>query len=542
MSQLEHEIRPIRRGEWLPGRCRRSGKAIPAPARAELVIPLMAVLIVCALGAAKQKGTEADAEPRILFDQTHEFLFAVGKCAQTLRSRGVFCALSERTLTADLIRNVDVVMIHQAKQDVPVTDDEAEALKAFVMRGGGLLLVGNGVAHLGKVNLRRRKRLPVRYADLQLNRLATVFGFRFSETPVAGEVEIQQNPFATHLVGKKVELSAMRLTAMRPAQWCAVEMMHSGEDADVLLRATSAKQPQQGVILAARPFGKGRVAALGGTDFASLIVFPETSHGMDQFFIGLMRWLGENSASRRGSDGLSFREVFSSVERDDGLVKHRMFICPEIWTRMDGLIVNYNRATQEEALRVMKHAFPAVRKVLHEIYGRPPVKRGKTDQLIRFFANAGSGYAGPNIVGLPGLNDTPERGVAPYKYGVIQHEMTHAWGLPMGLSGHLLMNFNGVDLCEHLPEIRDHLRSGWARNMAQLRKVDPALTELDIAVLPDKRGSRMDRLRWKKWTWVFRLLRRRYGEGYFKKVIALSDAEGIGAEEDVSTLMHFLCT
>jgi hypothetical protein len=109
------------------------------------------------------------------------------------------------------------------------------------------------------------------------------------------------------------------------------------------------------------------------------------------------------------------------------------------------------------------------------------------------------------------------------------------------MSGHLLMQFNSIDLCEKLPETKEFLDNIWARQLARLRKADPDLTRIDLAVVPDYRESPADRLRWAKWHWTFRQLREKYGPEYFTRVITLAERDGYGADEDIPTLIHYLC-
>jgi hypothetical protein len=470
-------------------------------------------------------------------------------------------AHSDRTLTWELICNCDVVVTHQGANDVPYTKQQIEVLTRFVRRGGGLLLIGNNVAHTNMVERRKERGLSQASADLPLNRLAARFGLRFTDTAAHQPFAIQPNPFAAELTGEA--LGFVDPAGFRPGSFCTVAAL---PDQTVQAWLTDAAGPQgskRGVpgqsegaaVLATTAYHKGRVAAISGVDFIKTIDAPTKA----LFFERLFRWLGEDSPKRFELAGKGFAEVFPGVQRHwghdyeiefsrVGLVDRYRgrapFIWPEYQEVVDGTTIVYNEATKKEARRIMQQAFPRMRQALTEMYGRP-ARGGTADCVIHFFCNTSGGYSWNRpftpepIVGLPGLSDQAD--VSPVKINTIQHELTHAWGLPLGMSGHLLMQFNSIDLAEKLPETREFLDNAWARQLASLRTADPDLTQIDLAVLPDYRESPADRLRWAKWHWAFRQLRKKYGPGYFARVITLAERDGYGVDEDLPTLIYYLC-
>jgi hypothetical protein len=502
-----------------------------------------------------------EPQPHVLVDQTHDYLFLVYHLAYFLHERGMLGAHSDRTLTWDLIKNCDVIVTHQGANDVPYTNQEIEALTRFVRRGGGLLLIGNNVAHTHMAARRKELGLSDASADLPLNNLAAQFGLRFSDTPARQPFAIQPNPFAAELTGES--LGFVDPAGFRPGSFCTVAAL-PGQNVQAWLTDAGGRQGRErgvpgqnegAAVLATTAYQDGRVAAIGGIDFIKTIDAPTKA----LFFERLFRWLGENSPKRFEFAGKGFAEVFPGIQRHwghdyeiefsrVGLVDRYRgrapFIWPEYQEVIDGTTIIYNEATKKEARKIMEQAFPRVRKALAEMYGRP-ARGGTADCVIHFFCNTSGGYSWNRpftpepVVGLPGLSDQAD--VSSVKINTIQHELTHAWGLPLGMSGHLLMLFNSIDLAEKLPETKEFLESAWARRWDRLRAADPDLTQIDLAVVPDYRESPADRLRWAKWDWTFRQLRRKYGPGYFARVITLAEKDGYGVDEDVPTLIYYLC-
>ena len=523
------------------------------------------VLVLAANGFAGQEssnpfGYRHEQRPNVLVDQTHDYLFIVYHLAYFLHERGMLGAHSDRTITWELIRNCDVLVTHQGHNDVPYTAAEIETLQRFVKRGGGLLLIGNNVAHARKVAQRKSENLPVKYDDLPMNTLAAVFGLSFSQTPARQPFVIQNNPFAPELTGETIAF--VDPTNFRLGSFCTVQS-EPGQDASVWLTDASGRRGRdQGVadkdegaaVLAAVSFGHGRVAALGGVDFIKTMDAPTKGMLFERLFI----WLGENSPKRTEMAGKGFDEIFPGIKRHGGhdyelqstkaWLRDRYrgrapFIWPEHSEVLGGVTVLYNDATKAEARRIMEAVFPRVREILAEIYGRGPAER-KADRIIHFFCNAGGGYSWNRpfvtepIVGLPGLSNEPE--VPAWKFGVVQHELTHSWRLPLALSGHLLMSFNSIDLNEKLPEMREWREQEWSGQLARLRAADPELKQIDLAVVVDYRESPKDRLRWSKWNWTFRKLREKYGAGYFTRLISLAERDGVGIEENIPALIYYL--
>jgi hypothetical protein len=526
----------------------------------------------CAIGAftwtalAQQETADPcqcrpGARPHVIVDQTHDYLFSVYHLAYFLHEKGMLGAHSDRTLTGDLIRNCDVVVTHQGYNDVAYTAAEIRALKRFVACGGGLLLIGNNAVHARKVAGRRREELPVRFADLPLNELAAEFGLRFRETPARPPFVIQSNPCAPELAGETIAF--LDPASFQPGSFCTVESCDDQVIQVWLRDASGPRARAQGLpdrnegaaLLIAVSYGEGRVAALGGADFIKTIDAPTKETLFERLFL----WLGENSPKRVEMAGKGFAEVFPGIQLHyghdyeiefslAGLANRYRGRAPFIWPEhqdvIGGVTVIYNEATKEEAHRIMQEAFPRVRGMLTEIYGRE-ARGGVADRVIHFFSGAGGGYSWNRpftpepVVGLPGLSEHEE--TPGWKINTIQHELTHAWGLPLGMSGHLLMQFNSIDLAEKLPETKEFLESAWARQLASLRVADPDLTQIDLAVVPDYRESPADRLRWAKCNWTFRQLREKYGPGYFARLIALAEKDGYGVDEDVPALIYYLC-
>ncbi|MFQ5804825.1 MAG: hypothetical protein ACE5I3_00070 [Phycisphaerae bacterium] len=502
-----------------------------------------------------------EARPHVIVDQTHDYLFVVYHLAYFLHEKGMLGAHSDRTLTWELIRNCDVVVTHQGHNDVPYTAPEIEMLRRFVARGGGLLLIGNNAAHARRIANRKSQKLSVKFDDLPLNTLAAEFGLRFTETPARQPFVIQANPCAPELTGETIAF--LNPTGFQLGSFGTVDSLHD-QAVEVWLKDASGPRGRgQGVpgrnegaaVLAATSCGDGRVAALGGVDFIKTIDAPTK----EVFFEGLFLWLGENSPKRNEMAGPGFAKIFPGIQLHYGHdyelefslaglgSRYRgraPFIWPEYQEIIAGVTVLYNQATKAEARRIMERAFPRVREKLTEIYGRGP--RGQiADRVIHFFCNAGGGYAwnrpftNEPIVGLPGLSEEAE--IPAWKIGTIQHELTHAWGLPLGLSGHSLMSFNSIDLAEKLPEMAEWLEKEWARQLARLREADPDLKRIDLAASPDYRESPTDRRRWHKWNWTFRQLRTKYGPGYFARVISLAERDDCSVEEDPPALVYYLC-
>jgi hypothetical protein len=504
---------------------------------------------------------QPEPQPHVLVDQTHDYLFLVYHLAYFLHEHGMLGAHSDRTLTWDLIENCDVVVTHQNANDVPYTSEEIEALTRFVRRGGGLLLIGNNVAYTTMVARRKERGLSEASADLPLNTLATQFGLRFTATPARQPFAVQPNPFAAELTGES--LGFVDPAGFRPGSFCTVASLPGQTVQAWLTDATGIQGRQQGVpghgegmaVLAATAWEDGRVAAIGSVDFIKTIDAPTKA----LFFERLFRWLGENSPKRVELAGKGFAEVFPGVQRHWGhdyeiefsrvglADRYRgrpPFIWPEHQEVVDGITIVFNEATKKEARETMQQAFPRVRDALTELYGRP-ARGGAADRVIHFFCNTSGGYSWNRpftpepVVGLPGLSDQMD--ISPAKINTIQHELTHAWGLPLGLSGHSLMSFNSNDLAEKLPEVRAWLEQDWIRQRARLRAADPDLRQIDLAEVPDYRESPQDRLRWVKWNWTFRELYRKYGPGYFTRVITLAEQGGVGTEENVPELIYYLC-
>jgi hypothetical protein len=299
-----------------------------------------------------------------------------------------------------------------------------------------------------------------------------------------------------------------------------------GSNPDKVLLSDASGVP----VLAYDDYQGGRVAFMGGIAFADGL----HEDNIRQLMVGLVDWLGECAPNRENDSLVSDDTIFPGFAEQQLLGSRN--VRPELKTTVEGVPVFYNRITEAEALRVMAF-FSPIHTQLVDIYGRAPTGPAKD---VYFFSNTGSGWASAVAVGLPGLNDDPSGAVAIGKLGVLQHELTHSWLLPLGLSGHLLMNFNNYDLAKRYPALREHFVAVWTTQKARLAIADPDLTEIDLAVLPDFVGSQADRRRWEKWTWAFRVIRLKYGDGLFAELVELAESDGEDNVEDVQGVMYYL--
>ncbi len=114
--------------------------------------PAAGISTVRTMPASPQASTISPTDVRILFDETHNEYWGsrideqLAPLAADLRERGYqVSALRDGQITSEFLSNHDILVIPEPfDPPKPFTDQEIEAIREFVQRGGGLLLISVG--------------------------------------------------------------------------------------------------------------------------------------------------------------------------------------------------------------------------------------------------------------------------------------------------------------------------------------------------------------------------------------------------------------
>ncbi len=474
-----------------------------------------------ALLKEKESGFLPYHRPKVLIDQTHSYQFVVYHLAYFLHEHDFLGTHSDRSLRASLYKNLDVVVTHQEVVAVPYSDEEISELVSFVEKGGGLLMIGN---YPELLKFRAYAALNAE-GIFPLNKLAEKFGLRFSDQIADPIILIEE--------AERIENRPFQFEM--PGMSCLVVP----DSATVILR-DRAGQP----IFARLRFGKGHVAAIGGTAFIKwLDVLP-----LNQLFLQHFYQLGAESPNLHLFKAHHTDLLFSGVEMHQGwdyelderphlqrrYRRRADFIWPENSKSVGRLQVLYAHAMSAYVDKIIDTIYQEVYDTLAAFYRCPP--ESDSAERLHFYPHWGSGYTWmpPHVregmIGIPCLGNDDDR----VKH-IFAHELTHAWGLP-GPPGweHCWTQFTDHYFMEKLhcysPEKRHQL---WQNLLEDLKKKDPDLNLIDISIRRVDNVAE-EHLRWTKFAYMFDLLCRRYGYDLLSRYIRLVREAGIIDKEALS--------
>jgi len=443
--------------------------------------------------------------PRVLIDQSHDFLFIVLHLGTFLKTHGFMGTFSHATLAPRIYRNCDVIVTHQSGSDVPYTKRQVSDLKKFVSKGGGLLLIGYGPAYVGYA-----KSKNLTFESWPMNLLAGELGFHFE--PEAGRLPLAVQ---THTLTEGIREVTFQDKNPR------VGIVSVPKEASVLLADSTGKP-----VLAVREFGNGRVAVLTEYRFIKTIDEPPN----ERLFVNLFGWLGANSANKVKMANRRPQEIFPGIELHKGhdyeLVDKPEppewdggpdFIWPEIQVKRGAIMLQYSASMKARAEYLIQQ-YPVVYNTIYELFQVEPAQ----EMILEALPSSGGGYhwTKQRLVAIGALAD--DKAVV----GIMGHEMVHAWGLPTPRNfPHGWTAFTDDYLSAKL-QLRTpaEMTEEWNRELSELKALDPNLDSLDIveATTDPTRQRLLD----KKVGWILKELEKKYGLDFFARLVRIYREQG----------------
>lgn len=451
------------------------------------VIPCVAMLALIAATALAQTDARRSAQ-RMIFDQTHEFLFAVDHMGYALFQRGYNVTICRDTFpTADLDQ-FDVALVHQSSVAVEVDEPMVRRLREFVRKGGGLYLMAN-YPHFLKYS-RKKDVFPIA-------KLTTVFGIHPDANPGKPPVTtVPGNGFGPVFeIERRFEAFPVGTFTFRQPK---------GKDAPRNFRVL-AKDAEGHSAVATLEYGKGRVVVV--TEM-SLLGKPDKQEQLE-FQVKLFDWLARiNEVSRPPANPQP-----QFVYRE-----------PQLQLERNGVVVRYPKPLQEGAVYLLD-SYERFYKVLWDFFQSGPTGHLRLEAL----ATGGGAFTARPLIAMGVL--TSKEGID----GFILWEMTNAWYLPQAPS---FTEAWATFVHEELgPKVGAMTAEQAAKNIARqeeiLRADDPHLDKFDVSLLrPDEvmpGKPKLDRdwghYRMLKCGYILRQLYNKYGIEMFRRLIRIHRAQ-----------------
>jgi len=346
------------------------------------LLTLMVLVIIFSCRLFLPDKVLAGNSPKVLIDLSHEFTFKYNDDLPLgyLTPEGYEATRSLATITPELLSCADVLVIEQVTTSVPFTSAQISAVKDFVLRGGGLLIIG-----------KKSPWGPSEYypevKDYPLNSLSEVFGVSFIEGYGTA-------PFQVTSGGLLPGVTVFDTQGSMPG------LLKTMDNSCRVVVSDSAGEP----LFVMKTFGAGHVAVCGEDNF---IYAPFGKNPINKEFVKqLFIWLSCNKTTRNAS--------YTAPER----------ILPEKKI-LQGTITLYYPESLGTAASYLTAYYPVIYNHLVAIMGVEPVY----NFTIIALATGGGGYSGGQELGIGVL--------AKYSYviGVFAHELTHSFVCPGGLPG-----------------------------------------------------------------------------------------------------------
>ena len=355
--------------------------------------------------------------------------------------------------------------------------EEVEAVREFVEAGGGLIIISGGGGVYGADAI---DRLPI-------NSLAREFGATLTD-------QASSSPFSD---------SGDQITA-------ALELPDSGKLTALSLDAswqTLISGANDAPILAAREFGRGRVAILSSMDVIKWGKDgpgngTESKKANGTFLHGLLHWVSVNRPPVGGSRNLP-SEAWGGGP-----------IYPELETEIGGVTVFYAKNQKEASVKVISEDMPDVKAQIEAWFpSAPPPGR----MYLILSSGGGGGWAvnvyEPKEVGIISLD---AEGIL----SVFAHELAHTMYGPPNDRGEVAGRLPGLFSEAHagwfqgkIVALRTGNRGGHEPNLIFEKDTDGKT--IDIAKLSDGAGE--FRTGWNKLWWIWQKMDEQYGPTWYPR-------------------------
>ena len=305
--------------------------------------------------AVSEKSLPADSPRRVLLDMSHDFAFEVGNglCDPRgyLRSRAFIAMDTEAGLREDVLKAFNVLVLYQHGAPAQYTQKDVDCVKAFLERGGGLMMYAEAGPSAGQ---------------FPLNRIAREFGLEFLPDQASGAIT------ATSGFGNAVSYNA-RLLRIAPSAHCKPIARDGKGNPVIVTMAWKAGRIAciSGSNLFANPWGKPFVANVG-------TINP------------LFDWLASTPVADQTVDVLRLARTWPTRIDPDRLIEAGPFriLCPD--------------PLPEERVRFLREKAATIYSMVSEQFGYETTER----KTIIGLMCAGSGWtASSTLMGIGVLGD-----------------------------------------------------------------------------------------------------------------------------------------
>lgn len=440
------------------------------------------------VGQAADQDTKAvRSARRVLFDQSHEFLFVVDHLGRQVHQSGYSVTVSRDTFPPSDLTDFQVVLLHQSSTFVDYDQKSIKAVEEYVKAGGSLFV-----------------------------------GFRPNfDWPNTGKRPIERL-LAALGINSNVAPGKLPLTVI-PINEAEARYRFSGEATEppiIIAPLANQRQPirnmrplvvdAQNQSVALRfDYGKGRViVTTDHNPFGFLTAGGKTPEQERQaaLLLSLYDWLAFTERATQGKERAQHRFEY----RQASLVLER-----------NGLVVRYTRPLLTEAQYLLE-VYDRFHRTLAELTQTEPLRPLQVETL----AGGGGGFAGPGFVGIGVLTgDRKATG------RVLLWEMTNAWPLPQAPS---MVEAWAVFMVNHLgPRLGvrtlEDVQKARAEMLDLIAADDPDLKKTDVSVLDPQRlapGRPTKAANWAHFRTVkcgllLHMLHERFGDDWVRKLVRI---------------------
>ena len=315
---------------------------------------LVAALLVRPLCDAADTAP-AKPPPRVLLDMSHQFDYAPsnGLCwANTgyLVPKRYVVMETEAGLREEVLKAFDVLVLYQISADAQYTEKDADLVRGFLERGGGVMFLADAAACR---------------AGLPLNRIAREYGFEFLAEPAKTPISARAGYGGlASFIPRLLRLSAG-------------------------VKCTSVYQDATGrPVVISMPWKAGRIIAVSGS---KLLTNPADS-----------RTLANANTVEQLFQWLSSQQVADQSVDVKGMAKtYPPRIDPDRVIEAEGFRILYPDPLPEERLKFLREKAPIVYSKVSQLFGY----QAKEQKTIIALMSSGGWTAGPRLVGIGALGD-----------------------------------------------------------------------------------------------------------------------------------------
>ena len=308
------------------------------------------IILLISLDMGKQYGQE---QKRILVDEYHTAWKPHEKLINLfgeLEGDGYIVRYSENPIDSILLSKYDALALFVPSRYFH--EDEREAIRNFVENGGGLILFGDHRGYMEEMDI-----------ATSINSVSLMFGIEFNQDVVLDSEKNREgeechpiiSTFASHPVTRDVESAAYICGCSLKLRYPATALAFGNS-------ATTAgeKNGRDVVVLAVSKYGKGRVVAVGDTDF---LVGPDIL-GYEESYLSLMdnKRLAMNIFEWCASIRMLANEADELVSEGNDLFSQKEYL--QAKSRFEKALEIYTETTDEPKVAEMQKMISKCNKAL----------------------------------------------------------------------------------------------------------------------------------------------------------------------------------